>query len=147
MKLVRQKHARGCGVAALAMLTGDDYDAVAVYFRGIDLDAKGLYLCGLDDYLVDRGYAIARKKRYLGFFGGDGAPPREPWPPAPFADVHLCEVEVYEKAPVYHFVVMLRDGAVLDPLADGPRRLSDYHRVNSVAGVYRVGADPCTPSP
>lgn len=135
---IGQRQIRDCGVAALAMLTGKSYEAIAAYFRNPDFSVKGLYLVGIDDYLADHGFAVARKKRYLGFFHDDKAPPREPWPPEPFAEMHLCEVKVNEKSPVYHFVVMLRDGSCLDPLTPERKRLSDYHQVLNVAGVFRV---------
>jgi len=139
MNWVGQKHARGCGVAVLSMLTGRDYDLVAAtWCPHLDLEKQGLYLRGLDDYLTDHGYAVARKSRFYGMFSEGGAILREPWPPNPFADVHVCEVEVYECAPTFHFVVMLRAGVCLDPLTPTPRRLGDYYRVNSVTGVYRV---------
>lgn len=130
-----QKHARGCGVAALAMLTGHDYDDIARWVGAENLDERGIYLHDLDFYLFEHGYALQR--RFL--FGGYTARRQTtPWPPKPFADVHLCEVQVAESSPVHHFVVMLDHGAVLDPLTTEPRRLDSYHQVLNVAGVYRV---------
>lgn len=132
--VVLQKHTRGCGVAALSMLTGMDYDAVAARFP-FDLQTQGLYYNGVESFLADAGYAIRKLHRW---FGWVDSPERTPWPCEPFADVHLCEVIVYEGAPMNHFIVMLKDGSCLDPLASEPRRLSDYFKVNSVAGVYKV---------
>lgn len=134
-----QKHARGCGVAALAIITNRDYEEVAAYWPGQDLDTQGVYLRGMDDYLVDHGYTIARKLRFLGRFrtADGGQIEREPWPPEPFGEIHLCEVTVSESAPCNHFVVMLKDGSVLDPLDKAPKRLSDYHQVLNVAAVEK----------
>lgn len=137
MRWVGQKHARGCGVAALAMLAGLDYDAVAATWPGWDFDKQGLYLRGMQDWLVDHGFMYAPKLRYMGWFRAPdgGQVERSPWPPEPFGDVHLCEVQVAESSPVYHFVVTTRDGTVLDPLTPEPKRLSDYHQVLNVAAV------------
>lgn len=140
---VGQKHTKGCGIACLAMLTGHDYDAVASYYP-VDLNVTGLYMAGVDDYLVDHGFAVARKLQFMSYFTGEhGRREREPWPPEPFAEQHLVQVRVYEKAPIDHFVVLLADGTVLDPLTPEPRRLSDYFRIYSVAAVVACpGARP-----
>jgi hypothetical protein len=138
MERIQQKHSRGCGIAALSMLTGKSYEEVAVYFGEIDLDKHGVYLRGMDDYLVDQGFAIARKHMYLGFFTGREATLRKPWPPEPFADLHLCEVEVCENASMNHFAIMLRDGEIVDPLLDDRKALSDYFRVLNVAGIVKL---------
>ena len=81
-----------------------------------------------------RGCGVA-KAQFMGRFSPTGAVPRVPWPPEPFGDVHLCEVTVQQDSPVNHFVVMLQNGRVLDPLTPERKRLSDYHRVLSVAAV------------
>jgi hypothetical protein len=135
---VLQKQARGCGLAVLSIVTGHDYDTISAYLPSGDYNEHGLYLRGVDDYLVDHGFAIARKFRYRGFFVDGRSSPRESWPPEPWADVHLCEVEVYEKAPCYHFVVLLRNGTVLDPLTTTTKKLSDYYAVHNVAAVYNL---------
>ena len=135
---IQQKHSRGCGIAALAMLTGKSYEEVASYFDRIDFDKQGVHLRAMDDYRVDHGYAIARKYMWLGYFIESRAPLRSPWPPVPFSDVHLCEVEVNENAPMYHFVVMLRDGSIVDPLFEDKKNLGDYFRVMNVAGIVPV---------
>ena len=121
--LVRQKHQRGCGIACVAMLTGEDYDTLAaeVEWRD-DQSPVGFYV---DDQLWRRGYAICRV-----YERGSTM-----WPPLPFARVHLCNVDYVTDAPVSHNVVMLADGSVLDPMHDEPRRLSDYPRVYNVAAV------------
>jgi hypothetical protein len=56
-----------------------------------------------------------------------------------FAYQHVCEVEVHEHAPCNHIVVMLRDGAILDPLCDEPKRITDYFSVLNVMGLVKVG--------
>jgi len=57
---------------------------------------------------------------------------RTPWPPSPWAEAHLCQVETSQS----HAVVMLADGRVLDPLDPSPRRLSDYGRTMNVRAVF-----------
>jgi hypothetical protein len=110
---------------------------VAAYFGGVDLNVNGLYLRGVDEYLTEAGYAVARLYRWRSFFIGGSAPLREPWPPEPFGEIHVCEVEVYEAAPTYHFVVMVADGKCLDPLTPDPKRLADYFRVLNIAVVVK----------
>lgn len=129
---VRQTHSRGCGPAALAMITGVPYKQVCADF-GLDFDKEGIDYRRLDAWLIDKGWSLARlypnDYRYQ---------PRQPWPPLPFAWLHICNVEVAENSPVHHFVVMLNSGSCLDPLCDERKRLSDYYKVYNVAGVYKL---------
>lgn len=141
IRWVRQEHDRGCGFAALAMLVGKSY-AQVVEEWGVPIGEngyeykpqKGSPIYGhMDRYLCEHGFAVARQYPERLF-------PGEPiaWPPAPWRPVHLCNVTVVEGAPCNHWVVMLADGAVLDPLTTEPRRLTDYWRVNNVAAVVEV---------
>lgn len=91
--------------------------------------AEERYGCSIrepDAYLLKHGYAWQLAYRC----GPPGNTFREVWPPAPWADVHICEVRV---AAGYHSVVLLRDGTVLDPACDAPRRLANYLEVVSVS--------------
>lgn len=133
---VKQEEAHGCGIAALAMITGQSYSAVRDWFvrhmPGHDFAASGISYYPIDDFLVEHGFAVAR--RNAGFCNKL----RETdWPPAPWAEVHLCQVSNPGGA---HYVVMLADGTVLDPLNESQRQLSDWGpgKVNHVAAVYRV---------
>ena len=137
IKHLAQEHAKGCGPAALAMVTGHKYADVCAWFKGIDFSKDGIHPYGIDAYLVEHGYATARKGEYFSYIG---SPKREPWPPAPFAESHVCNVRVHESCRINHFVVMLEEGTVLDPLTTDVRRLADYHEVHNVVGVYRVGS-------
>lgn len=135
MKHVMQKHKRGCSLASLAMLTGIDYDEILAYFP-IDFNEQGIYEQCLDNYLVDHGFALSRKHKYPKF-----GKQREPWPPLPFADMHLCNVKVNQDSPVTHFVIMLGNGDCFDPLTTDIKHLSDYFEVNNVAGIHKIGAN------
>lgn len=53
----------------------------------------------------------------------------------PFAPIHYAIVR--QPSNNHHFVVMLRDGRVLDPLADHPRRLTQWVEVLQVCGLVR----------
>ena len=141
IRWVAQEHDRGCGFAALAMLVGKTYAQVVEELTKPLLPDGFTYIPSagspiwqhMDRYLVDHGFAIAR--RYAEpLIAGD----IYPWPPAPWVALHLCNVKVSEAAPCNHWVVMLADGAVLDPLTPEPRRLTDYWRVNNVAAVVEV---------
>lgn len=158
MKHVLQKHARGCGVAVLAMVTGHDYDAIVDYFKGLDFNRHGLYLRSLEEYLAEHGFAWRSFFRYRGWFIAGHSVPREPWPPKAFAYAHICEVKI-EGAPCNHFVVLLEDDTVLDPLTTKKKWLADYAEINNVTGVYRIrpncsacgstgvmAGDPCAPA-
>ncbi|HSZ58619.1 MAG TPA: hypothetical protein VK797_23325 [Tepidisphaeraceae bacterium] len=127
---VRQKHARGCVVACLSMITGIPYDEVDAGFHG-DREKDGLGYHQYDAWLNQLGYAVIRRFWHYCPLQAD----RADWPCQPFADVHL----VCLPSPMgEHAVVMLKDGSVLDPNESSPKRLSDYPKINSIAGIYRV---------
>jgi hypothetical protein len=134
---VRQKHTYGCAAATVAMLLGISYDAAADLLTGGEpdrLNEQGMGWHVPESQLVQHGYAVSRKWRVY----QPGNQTREPWPCAPFADLHWCEVIAGPRGA--HAVVMLRDGTVLDPMADEPKRLSDYSEVNFIAAVVPVAA-------
>lgn len=125
---VGQEHTHGCQVAVCAMLLGITYaEAATLYPRPPD-NERGFIDLYLDNILVEHGYAIARKWRHNAAAGGD----RTPWPPAPWADVHWCDVVLPAGG---HAIVMLGDGTVLDPATPQPRRLTDYEKVTMVAAI------------
>lgn len=126
---VGQTDERGCVFACLSMVTFVPYkQVVAELDRGDDRFRHGVSRSESDQYLEAHGYAVARRERY------HRGVERADWPPAPFGDVHLCEVSVGQQS---HAVVMTADGTVLDPWEPEPRRLSDYASVQSVAAVVR----------
>lgn len=55
--------------------------------------------------------------------------------PEPFAPLHYCMVR--QSSNNYHFVVMLRDGVVLDPMRAGEFVLADWAEVAQVVGLTR----------
>lgn len=129
---VAQEDSRGCTLAALAMVMGRTYADVKAEILAEhperDFSERGINYMDGDQLLAHWGYATARLFRYY------VSHHREVWPPAPFAEVHMCEVECSPTS-AGHSVVMLADGTVLDPLTPETRRLTDYHKVNSVAAV------------
>lgn len=142
MKHVQQKHARGCGPAALAMVTGHSYDDVCAWFGQVDFDRTGLYVHAVYEYLAEHGFAVQVKHRYRQFFrsASGGSIERQPWPCVPFADRHVAQVLVSPCAPCDHFIAVESSGLVLDPMDEMPKRLADYHQVNQIAGVWPTPA-------
>lgn len=133
MRLVRQKHAWGCAIACAAMILGVEYDDVVQTLSPSSVaELEAGKSCGfyIDLFLEDRSYALCHRweKR--------SAPP---WPPTPFADLHIASVLYCEGAPGAHQVVVLRDGTVLDPLHDEPRpSLAVYPKVHNLTAVLLV---------
>jgi hypothetical protein len=119
-----------CWVAALAMVTGQGFEAVQA---GVSPEIKsGADYFVEDSYLEAHGYAVARRFNSVPHLNERE---RVEWPPAPWADVHLCGV-IKHGSP--HAVVMLADGTVLDPNTPQTYRLSDYDSVYTVAAVVKV---------
>jgi hypothetical protein len=131
--LVRQKQTFGCTAATLAMVLGCSYEDAAKKLASdptiFDTQGSGYHV--LESQLVQHGFAVARKWRVY----QPGNQKRDKWPCDPFADLHWCEVISRGRG---HAVVMLRDGTVLDPMSDEPKRLLDYEEVNFVAALVPV---------
>lgn len=141
---VRQEHPGGCVIASLAMLGGETYAAVLAQYPWVDGREGG---CDLEtvshDYFFRHGLACHTIWPSLPEINRDPAGDmgerrarygRKPWPPEPWAPAHLCEVTTSQS----HAVVMLADGAVLDPLDPSPRTLAAYGHVSNVRGVWDI---------
>jgi hypothetical protein len=131
---VPQEDPNGCAIACVAMVMNWAYRDVRT--------ALGLAFCNhcgvtdelLDGLLANHRYAIARKFMWDPMTRA----PRESWPPKPFAPIHIAKVRRSDAAPLAHAVIMLDNGAILDPETNGsPLELSDYWKVISVTGVVR----------
>jgi ABC-type bacteriocin/lantibiotic exporter with double-glycine peptidase domain len=138
---IAQKDSHGCAIASLAMVTGHDYDKVkAFYHPRVDFSREGVAWYQAEEYLARHGFAVRRFTRY----NPATNELREPWPIAPFADVHMCEVVTVDGG---HSVVMLADGRVLDPWDELRDSLTHPHyiAVHFVAGIYPVAHTSQTP--
>lgn len=127
---VSQADAEGCGIATLAMIVGDTYEAVKAHLDSTDHDANGKprdWTTGgcthytLDRYLGSRGFYISRRYEAWGL------------PLEPFAEIHYASVQ--QPSNRGHFVCVLANGDVLDPLREGRYRLSDWQKVNQLVGI------------
>jgi hypothetical protein len=134
-QLIRQKDTGGCVVASLAMACGMTYEQVRAEIVNFD-ERNSANHRDTEAFLARHGFAWQQIWRY----GPPENTERSPWPPEPWADVHLVNVTMPSRNS--HQVVMLHDGTVLDPLCDEPKRPADYPDVNSVTAVYRL---PITP--
>jgi predicted double-glycine peptidase len=130
---VQQKHSHGCGMAALAMVTGKTYDEVYAWFKNLKYREQGLSYHDVIDYLTEHGYAVNWK--WMITHNEETNKPREIWPCEPWADMHIVQVE---NTIMYHFVVLLKDGTVLDPLTPEKKTLADYKRVTQMIAVYKI---------
>lgn len=133
-RLVRQKETYGCVTACIAMVRGCSYEEVAADLgppdRGFTHDVWQAYLneYGFATQLVYRHDCVARQNR-------------SPWPIAPWANMHLCSVDA-GRGMGSHLVLVLHDGAVLDPARDAPARMEDYSGYAYMAAVFPVGCAP-----
>ncbi len=133
MEAVRQEDRFGCAVACVAMVLGRPYAAVRAALgevgRGSTHDVWG-------ELLIRESYALQHLYRVDQVARG----PRPAWPLAPWAPMHLCAVDA--GGPGALLVIMLANGAVMDPATSTLGRLSDYRSVISMTGLYRVDAAP-----
>lgn len=130
IRWVSQEEGLGCAVACLAMLLGGTYWDARSLVPAFD-PAAGLCSSDVLRVLGEYGWAYASKFPHYSPEGRD----RRVWPVRPFAPVHLCATRVGG----WHAVLMLGDGAVLDPLVHpaAHRTLAGYE-VLEIHGLWRV---------
>ncbi len=117
---VRQEHPFGCVIASLAMIGGETYSEVLAQYPWIVERDGGCDLDGVSfDYLWRHGFAVQvlypsrpeinrdpsgeieeRRAKYG----------RKPWPPEPWAPVHLCQVVTSQISRRRHAAGRLRAG-------------------------------------
>ncbi|MGH9884847.1 MAG: hypothetical protein ACREBE_04935 [bacterium] len=136
LRLVYQRHKADCVVAALATAMGRTYDDVR---HRIDLShdftVEGTSLEGVACSVLDH-FGFAWQLRYRTTARLNYAE-RDPWPCAPWADAHICEVTNLPNC-TRHAVVLLRDGRVLDPFWGVVQGLYRYPAVHSMLAVYPI---------
>ena len=144
LRYVKQKTENDCGVAALAMACDLKYEQVANSL--VVGDGNGIRVSeamgeeGMNDdlvkaFLLFNGWSWQEATRNIWMKGSFH--PRHPWPPQPFASVHICFVEATKG---WHYCVMDFDGSVRDPWKEERRSLghADFKRVASVLGLYKI---------
>lgn len=125
-----------CVPACLAMVTGKTLKRVikdmyehwedAGRYEGISDDI-------IDQYLSQNGFAIQRLNH-------EYEPNKlliDGWPIDPFAPVHMVEVWA-TSPPGMHAVVMNMDGLVYDPSNKRNKALTQYQRIFSITGIWKV---------
>lgn len=137
---VAQPNGYGCAIACVAMIVGKTYDEMEAWFVEQGL-ARERMERGLTDHiwreaLAVLGYSHVQRFECNAFTNRCD---RIPWPPEPFAPLHIACIEVATGATGSHAVVMLADGAVLDPAGRHRTSLAhpEYRRVAQVVGVWR----------
>jgi hypothetical protein len=132
---IAQRTPWDCGICSLAMACGPSYEAVfadlgeaAAKHEGINDDQIDRWLCA-----HDWAWQTVARNRWT----GEKFEPVSPWPPSPFAPVHICFVEA---TIARHYCVMTFEGRVLDPFNPERQTLShpDYKRVGTVRGLYKI---------
>lgn len=136
MRLIPQEHANACSVAAVAMVTGLTYAEMVSRFALDEnrLSTHGFIAFEWDHWLAELGWAVQRV-----YVTDCRQNDRPQWPPAPWAERHLCEVRAVEGANCLHLVVMDGTGKVFDPLGR-ICRLTDYPKVYNVAACVPAAA-------
>jgi hypothetical protein len=137
IRFVFQPEKSGCGVAALAMVSGKTYLEARQYFTlERDFSETGMYDSELQEALVANGFAIQYFRRFESRLGGSE---RSPWPMAPVSNMAICQVKNLRDSH-WHYVVLLRDGRVLDPTFGVIQGLHRFPEVSNVVAIYRVPA-------
>ncbi|MDE3097339.1 MAG: hypothetical protein KGK07_15230 [Chloroflexota bacterium] len=89
IRYVPQEDANGCRVACLAMVLGVSY-VEARALLGAGWAESGISHFPTDEVIGRAGWAVRRVYHYDSTIGRM----REPWPPAPFAPLHIVETIV-----------------------------------------------------
>ena len=128
MKYIKQRHKYGCGVACLAMVTGNSYETVRRAFT-FDAAKTGLTVQHMVHYLSSLGYWIQYKSMEpVGLINQQCTPMRS------IADSHICMVQ-NSKTSKFHFVVVDSHGCLYDP-ADKTRTNLHNCKIISILGCH-----------
>lgn len=138
LKFVYQRQRSDCLVAATAMAIGKPYrDVLFAYDLTHDFSDEGMHMHAAASILDRYGYAV--QWRYATDPRLNYAA-RNPWPPAPWADVTICDVRTLSEH-CDHAIVLLRDGRVLDPYWGVLQGMHRFTKVNSMMAVYAVNVE------
>lgn len=135
IRFVFQPEKSGCGVAALAMVSGKTYREALQYFSmERDFTESGMHNHELEEALFALGFAI---QTFTPAESRLGYSKRAKWPMDPVSNMAICQVKNLRDA-LWHYVVLLKDGRVLDPAAGVIQGLHRYPEVCTLIAVYRV---------
>jgi hypothetical protein len=137
IRYVKQEDAHGCGLAVLAMLTGQTYGQVKSDLLEMGCDRpdgfaeRGIDFEVVNEYLRRKGYAITK-------MWANCPITKQPNSLVPFSE--LCYANVEQQSGNWHFIVIQGDGTILDPLDQSPKTLQSYNRVGSITAVHKLAA-------
>lgn len=141
--LVIQPESHGCGIAAVATVAQKTYKEVRQWIHlDRDFTKEGMYTNEMEELLMVYDFTwqvIWPNATRLGT-------KRTPWPPAPWADLHVAQVRNLSDSG-WHFVVIQNDGLVLDPCWGVIQGLHRYPEVNAVYGLYKLPTKEEEPQP
>jgi hypothetical protein len=133
--VVFQPEKSGCGIAAVAMVAEKTYAEVRQRCNmAHDFTVDGMGQYEMEDLLIHYGFSyqiITKNHPRLGSA-------REVWPPAPWTELAIAQVRNLSNSG-YHYVVLLKDGRVLDPWYGVIQGLHRYPDVLCVHGVFKHG--------
>jgi hypothetical protein len=132
--VVIQPENSGCAVAAIATVAELPYTTVrALIHLDRDFTVEGTYEREMHELLDRLGFAYQQRYAIEQRLNTK----RSPWPCAPWASSHIAMVRNLADS-AWHYVVMQRDGRVLDPWWGVVHGLHRYPEVSSITGLYRV---------
>lgn len=135
IKFVWQPEKAGCGVAVLAMVSGKTYLQARQYFTlERDFTEQGMHNGELEGALFTLGFAV---QIFTPTHARLGYSKRTEWPMKPVSGLAICQVKNLRDS-VWHYVVVLRDGRVLDPAFGVIQGLHRYPEVCTHIALYHV---------
>jgi hypothetical protein len=138
IQYVAQEHPFGCGIACVAMITGQSYAQVLDQMGG-EIKGRGTTHFEWFEALAEQGFAVQfifQRQQKIG-----RTPIRKIWPLAPWAPVHIVQI-------VDHSVVMRNDGTIFNPARpraeSGILKLTDYpeEHIYAMVGIFPVNSRP-----
>lgn len=134
VSFVYQPETNGCGVAVVAMVAGKSYFDVKQYINvQHDFECNGMDVYVLDALLNRLGFLAETRHLHDSLLRTE----RAEWPCKPWTDLAICQVRNTRDSG-WHYVVLLRDGRVLDPYWGVLQGLHRYPRVASIIGVHAM---------
>lgn len=110
--LIRQKHSKGCGIAAIAMLADWEYDEIKTRLYGTRGEIAGLFY----NEVLEVGCELGGFEVHSEVYPHQADETHRANVMKPYADVHLVEIKVFKDSPCLHFIIMDEDGKLYDPM-------------------------------
>jgi hypothetical protein len=132
LKVVHAKEESGCAPAAIATVLGITYEKASRMFYA-NFEKTGADFEDLVQIIIDHGFTGVKKSLVRTTCIG----PQRKVMEAPFADIHVLNVQCYADSKETHAMIMDKAGRIYNTNAGILRPLKEYYLILDVAGFWK----------